>query len=760
MLMEQCKMYGRWSPLIKGVFAALLALQVASAGVAHAAAEKAVGKPKAAAKAQAKAPEVAITRSVMQLTLKDLGILTPMRLLSAEGRGDIAFSFHTSDVVEKLRLKLNYSYSPLLNPETSAVTILLNGQEVGKLTLSPEKAQGTQEVIEIDPVLLQEWNHMTFLLTSHVAAPLCDDPRSKNLWVQFDQRYTAIEADTATLPLTTDLSMFPMPFFDKHDIRDLKVRFVMPERPSWGALKSAGILSSWFGMKAEWRKVNFPVLRNQIDEHDAIVLATSGDRIAGIDLPTVGEGVASITMVENPKNPDARLMLVVGRDEAGLVEAVRALTLDKLPLGGNSVTVRAAGLPKRELMDAPKWLPTNRKIHVSELMKPEELGSTALYVTPYNMVLHLPPDIYRSETTSIPFDVRIDSSNNSRYLRRVEVMLNDRLIERKLFDQPADKEGPSVRHRWTINIPTYNLTGRDTITLNYSFIEKKTQICNTAFVLDTVKVDPNSTIDLSGQLHYSELPDLTYLAYTGFPFSRMANLADTAVLLPDAPDDSEIESMLVLLGHIGNKTAYPAVGLTVDTIRNAEKMTDKDMLVIGATKRLEPLLDAWSGNLPVDLRAEYQPIPYFGRRYAERWADWAKLNVLLKREKGNPGMVLAGFQSPLQSGRSVVMVAAEDGTKLTEEAAVVNTFYFAKDFDGNVSVIDQENNWDRVQSFERSPRYALGSLSLEEHFKRFIRHNPWLLLGTALLIATLFAALTYLRMQRKAKDRLSLGTME
>jgi len=34
----------------------------------------------------------------------------------------------------------------------------------------------------------------------------------------------------------------------------------------------------------------------------------------------------------------------------------------------------------------------------------------------------------------------------------------------------------------------------------------------------------------------------------------------------------------------------------------------------------------------------------------KRWTDWGVLMAKLKREQGNPGMVLAGFQSPFSPG--------------------------------------------------------------------------------------------------------------
>ena len=47
-----------------------------------------------------------------------------------------------------------------------------------------------------------------------------------------------------------------------------------------------------------------------------------------------------------------------------------------------------------------------------------------------------------------------------------------------------------------------------------------------------VRIDEGSTIDFTGYRHFIEMPDLKAFAYAGFPFSRMADLADTQIVMP------------------------------------------------------------------------------------------------------------------------------------------------------------------------------------------------------------------------------------
>ncbi len=48
-------------------------------------------------------------------------------------------------------------------------------------------------------------------------------------------------------------------------------------------------------------------------------------------------------------------------------------------------------------------------------------------------------------------------------------------------------------------------------------------------------IEDDSTIDFSGFHHYMGLPDLSAFALSGFPFTRMADLSETVVLVPPKP---------------------------------------------------------------------------------------------------------------------------------------------------------------------------------------------------------------------------------
>ncbi|MFM2407290.1 MAG: hypothetical protein RL358_32 [Pseudomonadota bacterium] len=693
----------------------------------------------------------------VRLPFKTLGLNLPVRLVGADTQSTVGFSFHTVDVVERLRLHLRFSYSPTLNVDSSFLKLALNGNEIAALKLPHSDASNAQVVLEIDPIYLQEWNHLSFQFASHQVKPLCDDPRSQNNWIQLSVTDSYFEADTKRLPLNNDLALLPLPFFDKHDVRDLTLPIVFAAHPSWSALTAAGVMTSWFGSLADYRKIHFPSYLNSLPEGSGIVFVTSKDQIEGISLPEVTEGVATVSIINNPRNLDAKLLLVVGRDESGLIQAAQALAIGSVNLSGQQQSIFAEGFARRAPFDAPGWLQIGKKVRLGNIALPETLNSRALFLTDHELVLRLPPNVYHSAAAFIPFDFVFESSNNSRYLVRLDAYFNGVPFQFKTFSVPEKSAAAMIKMHVPLHIPTKDITGVDTISIRFVFAEKEQVLCNEKIVKDEIRVDPDSKIDLSNLSQYVELPNLTYLAYTGYPFSKLADLSESVVLLPNAPDRYEIESLLTTLGHIGNKTQYPAVAISVASVNDIGRFANKDILVIGATERLRTLFREFKSAVPINLFSEYQPMPYFGSRYVARWLSWFDEVARLNRVKGQEGMVVTGFESPLKSKRSVVVLTALHPDHLPDVASALNTLRYAKDFAGDIVVIGEKDIDGRAVAFNQAPKFAIGNLPLRDWLRNFVNNNSLLAVLLCILVALFFGSIMHLKMRQAAQARLGRG---
>ncbi|WP_204303525.1 cellulose biosynthesis cyclic di-GMP-binding regulatory protein BcsB, partial [Stenotrophomonas maltophilia] len=66
-------------------------------------------------------------------------------------------------------------------------------------------------------------------------------------------------------------------------------------------------------------------------------------------------------------------------------------------------------------------------------------------------------------------------------------------------------------------------------------------------------------------------------ANAGFPFSRLADLSQTLVLVNQKPQPAQVSALLNALGVIGAQTGYPALAFTLSDDWSQAKDRDDDI---------------------------------------------------------------------------------------------------------------------------------------------------------------------------------------
>ncbi|WP_258794153.1 cellulose biosynthesis cyclic di-GMP-binding regulatory protein BcsB, partial [Klebsiella pneumoniae] len=82
--------------------------------------------------------------------------------------------------------------------------------------------------------------------------------------------------------------------------------------------------------------------------------------------------------------------------------------------------------------------------------------------------------------------------------------------------------------------------------------------------------------------HFMAMPDLRVFANAGFPYSRMADLADTLVVVPKSPTEGQVATLLETAGGIGAQTGLAAINLRMTDDGSQIKDKDADLLLIGS----------------------------------------------------------------------------------------------------------------------------------------------------------------------------------
>jgi cellulose synthase operon protein B len=252
------------------------------------------------------------------------------------------------------------------------------------------------------------------------------------------------------------------------------------------------------------------------------------------------------------------------------------------------------------------------------------------------------------------------------------------------------------------------------------------------------------------------MPDLAAFANMGYPFTRMADLSETAVLLPEGKNIEEIQTYLNLMGRMGASTGLPVTGVKVGMGTGIDGLSGKDLLVIGTAKN-QPVLAQWSDAMPAKLDGvskEFRFSDIFYRLFSW-WRDPIKGRELADRTQvvfssGSNDAAILGFESPLSGGRSVVVVAGSQSSGLNHVTGVLQNPELVNKIQGAIAIIRGKE----VQSTAADEIYTVGNVNPLVYMYWKLSRSPILLVGFALIAAAFVAAIMYYLLRARARARL------
>ncbi|WP_168791160.1 cellulose biosynthesis cyclic di-GMP-binding regulatory protein BcsB [Paraburkholderia aromaticivorans] len=703
------------------------------------------------------------------LTFADLGALDPLQLRGTDGQNGVAFSVRGDEVVTGAVLHLVYSYSPALLPNISQLKVLVNGEVAATLPVPHEQAgMLVARDVSIDPRFITEFNHLNVQLIGHYTTS-CEDPANSSLWATVSNA-SSLDLTYASLASKPDLAALPQPFFDRRDVRRLELPFVFPQKPGNATLEAGGIVASWFGALAGYRGAVFPAqLDNAPLSGNAVVFATSDQRPAGISIPAISGPTLAVVDREAPAR--GKLLLVLGRTEAELKTAAKSLGIGQNALTGQSATITQLNeLAPRAAYDAPNWLPTNRPVRFGELTDPRDLTVSGYDADAVRVNLRVPPDLFMWHTKGAPIDLRyrytvrplrdrssLNVSVNNGFVQALPIPAESASVFELSHYFATVLPDKTAEARRTLHIPPLLLTPRAQVRLHFYYDIPNTGECH-GRLLDNVvgAIDPNSTIDLSSFPHYMALPDLAAFANSGFPFTRMADLSETAAILPNDADSSDYSLYLLTMGRMGTSTGYPVTGVTVGTADDADKFADKDLLIFGAPGK-QPLLQRWAKSMPFSSDGDSRTFQltdivfkledwWHGERGVERTPARADLTLV----SSNGDALLTGFESPLQKNRSAVALVSAAGQSDADLSAALLDSDVLPQIQGAMAVIHGRT----VTITSNGEAYYVGHLSPQEYLRWALSSHPLLLMLGGVLAALIIAGLFYRTLRSIAARRL------
>jgi cellulose synthase (UDP-forming) len=715
-------------------------------------------------------------------TLQDVtGQSDPIVLRGVDSYHSVYFAVPQTQVVKTATLHLRYHFSPGLLPALSHLKVSINGTLFATLPvtqqpnyaglppdLSPaEKVAESQTLtvrrpgennalleatLEMPADMLVRDNQITFEFIGHYTLQ-CEDPSHTTLWSHVDAN-TSIELAGNLLPLQDDLKLLPLPFYDAAVNLHPVVPIVFLNQPSAKAMQAAGIVASYFGVLTDYRNVRFPVSFGQIPQGNVIVIGENAGELPA-SLNVQGTGGPTVAIRTNPSDPYSKVLVLTGDSADDVVKAAQAFSLQRDMWQGNQVSVSLKLPAKSEPDDAPRWMPTDKITDVGQIMQQGDLQGDGS--VPVGIFMRIPPDLYRSSIKNLLFhmDYRynpVPLANES----TLQVYMNTAYVS----STPMPHEDKaSARLETVIPIPAQDIRPfSQTLSLKFVFqIAKKNKCQDTAPLNLQGAIVKDSYLDIRGIPHLAEMPDLELFSNAGFPFTRLKDLSETAVVLPDNPGSDEIEMFLTLMGHFGAATGYPAIDVTVSGPDGLKMNGSKDYIVLGTVED-QTAFSILNSHLPVQISTSGLKISDTQGFFAPLEHAWWKVRSSDHVQQGQletsgalPDALVEGLEWPRGSNRSVVVIALRDHSVIPTFLTTFLRVSTGSDISQSVSVL---HGTQFVSYRIGNDFYKVGSLSIWTQLALFFAEFPATMVVLVIIACILLAALTRVWLRRRARQRL------
>ena len=716
------------------------------------------------------------------LRLSELNVLDTLELRGIDAFATVRFSLPQTEVVKSATMRLKYHFSPGLLPALSHLKVSLNGTLFATIPVvnppsvdaaryapdlnSPDQQaviiahdQSTaalQATFKMPSEMLVHDNELTFEFVGHYTTD-CEDPSNSTLWADIDND-SSMEFSGSLLPLQNDLKLLPLPFYDAAVNLHPSLPIVFLRQPSRQALQAAGIVTSWFGLLANDHPMHFPVSFGTIPSGNAVVIVENASD-GPASLKIAGSSGPTISIRTNPNDPYSKLLVLSGDNGAELLRAASALALQQHMLQGEQARVTNIKMPDaRQPDDAPRWMSTNAVTHLGDISTTSDLQGGGFL--PLGVYFRLPPDLFFGDQQVVPLHlgyrynpVPLDNAST------LQVFLNNAYVS----STPLPHENKATANLDTI-VPVQRINLRpfsNTLKMTFIFqIAKKGKCMDTPPMNMQGSIQKDSYLDIKDIPHLAVLPNLEIFANAGYPFTRKADLADTAVVLPDSAAAEEIEMFLTLMGHFGAQTGYPVFNVTVTNSDGMKTDEKKDYIVLGTVDD-QPAIQHLNPDLPVTIENDGLHIQDTQGFFASLQHAWWKVRSSdhirsgqLETAGGLPNALIEGIEWPRRSNRSVVVIALRDRDVVPDFLNVFLKTSQSAEIAHSVSVL-QSNRFNSYQI--GTSVYRVGSLSFLIQATMFFHEYPWVIVLSIVLIALLMAALIRTMLRRHARNRL-LGT--
>lgn len=537
------------------------------------------------------------SKTQLTLDLKDLGTPDGYTLKTVKTERSYDFTRPKGwTVLGSSHIKVTFQHSPSLLPERSSLNILVNNRILKTISLNDQNAAANTLTIAIPPTLLKDRNQVTFQVDQHYTYD-CEDPFSAELW-------TTLLPDTAVVlnydlkPAVTDLAQFPYPLFDELGYGTTRIAYGAPHDLSDDSMSALATVVAGIGQAINWRPAQgvwvSPSQVRGMNSH-AVLVGTpaensaiqdlaknlSGDSFQGKNGSALGKDDGVIQLVRNPGHPDKAILIISGNSPAGVKKAARFLVQNpshKLLVGDMAVIQE-----QRPGLQHPfrAWEGFVQKFgNTFANLKLDTMTSRGITALPLHYKLKVMPDLDLSPNkksklhTVYSYSSQMDENQSA-----LEVFLNGKSIG----SVPLNKRAGEHMASFDLTIPREELYTYNDVVYQFHIFPDKFDPCR--FVTDVHlwgTIHSTTNIEVPGVVR-APLPDVGLINDQAYPFTAFPDLSQVALVIPDSPNDTEMNTMVQIATRLG-RSSLSKTGINLDAVHAkgaGKQRKDKHLIVIG-----------------------------------------------------------------------------------------------------------------------------------------------------------------------------------
>lgn len=704
-----------------------------------------------------------VTESLDLIGLVPGGQATAVKLTGAVPTQYFDFGVRADEFVSQAVLELDFTASPSLIAETSQINVFLNGELQGSHQLAKDGlGKPSHASIALNPKAVKPRNQIAVEFVGHYQV-VCENVSNKALWLDISPT-SRLTLTKQNLRLANDLAQLPQPFVDASSNAPTTLPFVFAGNPSREQKTAAAIIAGDVGARSAWRGASFPVYIGELPGKSHYVVFATNDKRPDFlaELPTF-EG-PELLMLDAPGGLYEKVLVIGGRTDADLVAAAQAAAASGQMLIGPKHRVKKDFAAPEPLpaYQSPRWVDTDAAVPLAALMEyPEQLSARGTTLPALHVEMRLAPDIYLTSASeasiSLLYRYTKPSAGQSAQLRTLvngaladsENLAEDASRGSKLVTLPVTP-GPAV----ALGGKTSGLAAVNDISFeaHYQTVANEGSPSNCrAATLPTqqVQIDPTSMVEFSGMYHYAHLPEIGLYTQGAFPFSKFADLSQTAAVIDDDAGASMLTTLFNAVGRIGAATGVAPVHITIAAPGQSDLLKGKDLLVVGELPDGVLDLSADSAALITEaLGAWFEQkkpaAPASGAGAGQPAGDDAAPKFLT-----TGFAAISSIRSPVDSSRTLVALLSEGA----RGAHVLNTRLaqpgdLTQAVGGTVFVGE-----DSLTSFAPESTYTVGDMPWLRRVWLSLADRPFILVFCALAAALVAGAGIFLYMRRWIRRR-------